>query len=297
MISSIVRNRPFLGMRPLGGSRKPTNSNLIHPILGGRGGHRGIYYGFDPDAYKFIEAAGLTEFYQKRAVDWLVRQLKAQGLWSSFVTAYPFVGGNATAHAYNLVNVGTSASNFFITFNGTFTHSPLGAAGNGASGSFASPGVVPSTNLTNNDLHFSFYCQTKGGAADSMIEIGCVTGGRNMDLFANFSGVSYFDANDTGNGRTSFTDTDARGMLVGSRTASNAAKMYKNRAIAATNTLTQTSTLCTTQMVLWGLTSTSNNSNRTLSWLSIGKGLTDNQAQVLSDVVEMYQRKLGRSVL
>jgi hypothetical protein len=57
---------------------------------------------FDTDAQSFITAASLTDTTQTNAVNDLVLDLKAAGLWTKISTLYPMVGGNATSHKFNL---------------------------------------------------------------------------------------------------------------------------------------------------------------------------------------------------
>jgi len=66
----------------------------------------------DADAQAFITAAGLTDEVQINAVCQLVADLKAYPdvgtkYWDREVLIYPFVGGNAVAHAVNLKTPGT----------------------------------------------------------------------------------------------------------------------------------------------------------------------------------------------
>ena len=58
--------------------------------------------GVDADAQAFITAAGITDSTQQSAIDTLVKQLKGYGIWSKMKAVYPFVGGTATTHKYNL---------------------------------------------------------------------------------------------------------------------------------------------------------------------------------------------------
>ena len=60
-----------------------------------------VAFGGDP-ADAFLKAAGITDATITSAVKTLVRGLQADGLWSKMKAIYPMVGGNATAHSYNL---------------------------------------------------------------------------------------------------------------------------------------------------------------------------------------------------
>jgi len=58
--------------------------------------------GLDPDALAFLTAAGITDATITAAIDTLVLDLKGYGIWTKMKAIYPFVGGTATTHKYNL---------------------------------------------------------------------------------------------------------------------------------------------------------------------------------------------------
>jgi hypothetical protein len=84
---------------------------------------------FDPAAASFFVRAGISNPTQQSAVNKLVKDLKAAAIWSKMVAIYPFVGGAASSHSYNLVN-----SQFQITWAGGITHDANGITGNGTTG-------------------------------------------------------------------------------------------------------------------------------------------------------------------
>ena len=100
------------------------------PVIGNSGGGGG---GFDPDAQAFITAAGITDTTQKNAINTLVLDLKAYAIWPKFIAIYPYVGGTATTHKFNLVDPLDDNAAFRITWNGGVTHNANGITGNGLS--------------------------------------------------------------------------------------------------------------------------------------------------------------------
>ena len=86
---------------------------------------------FDPDAQAFITAAGITDPTQQTAIDSLVIGLKADSLWTNMQAIYPFVGGTATTHKYNLKDPRDLNAAYRLSFAGGWTHSVNGALGNG----------------------------------------------------------------------------------------------------------------------------------------------------------------------
>ena len=58
---------------------------------------------FDADAQAFITAAVITDNTQITAINTLVTDLKAYNIWSKMKALYPFVGGTASTHKWNLI--------------------------------------------------------------------------------------------------------------------------------------------------------------------------------------------------
>ena len=47
-------------------------------------------------------AAGITDGTQAAAINTLVIRMKADGVWTKMKSVYPFVGGSAASHKFNL---------------------------------------------------------------------------------------------------------------------------------------------------------------------------------------------------
>jgi len=114
------------------------------------GRHVGVPIVSDSDAQAFLNAAVITDTTQATAVNTLVTDLKGYGIWSKIKALYPFVGGTAASHKWNLKNPLDTDAAFRLTFNGGITHSANGVQGNETNGyykTFINPSVVfsPST--------------------------------------------------------------------------------------------------------------------------------------------------------
>lgn len=150
----------------------------------------------DADAQTFITAAGITDDVQQGAICKLVSDLKtypAVGTkyWNREILVYPFVGGNATAHAVNLKTPGTNN----LTFVGAgLVHSALGVQGDGLA-SYANTGyLIVSQNL----VRAMFYVDLDMTTAAGTEYFGC----RNNPFTSGFEarlGVALFQylCNDT----------------------------------------------------------------------------------------------------
>jgi hypothetical protein len=89
---------------------------------------------YDTNAAAFFSSAGITDVTQKIAINNLVIGLKADGLWTSMYAIYPFVGGTASTHKWNLKDPRDLNAAYRLQFNGGMTHSSNGILFNGTNG-------------------------------------------------------------------------------------------------------------------------------------------------------------------
>jgi hypothetical protein len=264
-----------------------------HGILARSGGGGGI----DPDAQAFITAASITDPTQQSAINQLVVDLKGYSIWSKMKALYPFVGGTASTHKYNLKDPRDLDAAFRLVFNGGITHSSTGALANGTNG-YADSFLNYSTYLTNSNLHFSWYSRTaatNGAFSCEMIPTGNYTA-NNWSTFRinnKISGNAYFSAGDD-NAAATVSNTQS-GFFIGSETASNSRKLYRNGSSIATNTTNDTSALPNVNLKFWGNTLAQYSANN-CAFASIGDGLTDTEAANFYTAVQAFQTALNRNV-
>lgn len=148
----------FLGFKTVsaisGFSNKEIVSNSSGIIVGGI--TPPIY---DPDAQAFIDAVGTLTVPQEEAINDLVLALKANGTWSKYYAIYPFIGGTASAHKFNLCNPLDTDGAFRLVFNGGFTHSANGIQGNGTN-AYANTFFTKTDGFTSTNVGHSIYSQT-----------------------------------------------------------------------------------------------------------------------------------------
>lgn len=89
-----------------------------------------VWQYLDADALAFITAAGITDATQISAIDTLVKSLKTASLWTKLIAFYPFVGGTATTHKFNLKDPRDLDAAYRIVFAGGMTHNANGITGN-----------------------------------------------------------------------------------------------------------------------------------------------------------------------
>jgi len=113
---------------------------------------------YDTNALAFFTAAGITDLTQKLAVNQLVVDLKNYGIWTKINALYPFVGGTATSHKYNLKNPLDTDAAFRIVFSGGWTHDSNGITGDGTT-AYARTFVKMNTSgqIGNRANHWSSY--------------------------------------------------------------------------------------------------------------------------------------------
>ncbi len=262
----------------------------------------------DPDAQAFITAAGITDATQQSAVNQLVLDLKGYSIWTKMKAIYPIVGGTSTTHKYNLKDPRDLDAAYRLTFTTGWTHSSNGMLPNGAS--YANTFVIPSTSLTLNNTHISYYSRTNNtlqqqeiGAGQNNLSLNTPT--ISLMCFYNFNasqkGVFYCY-----NGQTATdavyannTNTNSLGFYQGNRTSSTSNKYIKNGTVIGTNTTSGNPYQPNSQIFI-GCQNFSGSpyqyTTKQCAFASIGDGLTDTEAANFYTAVQNYQTTLGRQV-
>ena len=261
----------------------------------------------DRDALAFLEAAQIYNANQQRAIVNLVRSLKRVGLWSKMKAIYPFVGGTASSHKWNLKDPRDVDAAFRLTFSGGWTHSSTGADPNGTN-AYADTYLNPNTTLTNANNHASYYSRDTTTNTNGYYDFGASdnTDSANNNLALALKRpiflTSLFDSGNSNTSRASTTSvTNSLGYFIGSCTSSSSRKLYVNNTSVATNTTSDTTALPNTSAYFAAIHDKATNvaqyyCNREIAFATIGDGLTDNDATNLYNIVDLYQKRLGRAV-
>lgn len=261
---------------------------------------------FDPDAQAFITAASITDNTQKNAINTLVIALKWYSIWTKFKAIYPIVGGTASSHKFNLKDPRDLDAAFRLTFTTGWTHSANGMLPNGTS-AFANTFLAPNSHQSLTSGHFSLYSRTSIASTTTLGSNGVrdvTTAGGSITIRRSFGNARVFVMWDelTGGAIGPLTETDGRGFYVGSRTANNSLKFYKNASIIGTNTAIQVAVLLSANNYFisalnQGGTPISNTyDNKQLAFASIGDGLTDTESANFYTAVQAFQTTLSRQV-
>ena len=255
----------------------------------------------DPDAQAFITAAGLTDPTQQGAINALVLALKGYNIWTKMDAIYPIIGGTSTTHKWNLVNPLDTNAAYRLAFAAGMTHSSTGMNPNATS--YASTYLIPNTNLTVRNTHISIYIRTDSAAGNKM-EIGSgnvTTANPSMALSSKYTGtIAFTDAYSTSTNRVSVSNSDAKGFYIGTRTAINSAKIYRNGVSIVSNTTNETNnSMPNVQLVIGAYNfggSIIQGTDREFAFVSIGDGLNDTEAANFYTAVQAYQTTLSRNV-
>jgi len=250
--------------------------------------------GTDSDAQAFIDAAGITDATQQSAINTLVTDLKTANIWTKMKAVYPILGGSASSHKYNLVNPLDSDAAYRLTFSTGWTHSSTGMTPSSAfANTFLSTSIVGL-----NSGHLSYYSRTNNTT------VSCELGGGNPspDSYTllelrNASALGAFRYNN-GVAQNQVAIADTRGFFIGTRTASNVIKLFRNNTNIINGSEASNATSVFSQYIAAynGSNTAYSYSNRQCAFASIGDGLTDSEAANFNTAVTTFQTTLARNV-
>jgi len=245
---------------------------------------------FDPNAQIFITVAAITDPTQQNAINNLVIDLKADSLWDKIHYMYPFVGGTASQHSFNL----KAPALFQITWSGGVTHSATGVLGNGTNG-FGDTGFNPNGIVALNSFSIGVYSRT-----DDVIPVAAemgLRGASNQWVLLQINAGSFFPAiNDSAFPAASILNSDK--LLVVTRTASNLTKGYRNAVEISSKTDASVSVPIGNIAILCRNTEgTKELFTSKEHAMQLGmEGLTPTEIGNLNTIIETFQTSLSRNV-
>jgi hypothetical protein len=255
----------------------------------------------DADATAFIAAAGITNLTQAAAISTLVNDLKTYGLWTKMKALYPFVGGSAASHKFNLKDPRDLDAAYRLVFSGGWTHTSTGALPNGTTG-YADTKLNPTLSCTLNNTHLSFYSRTNIASNLGQWDISANDGdfAPTLSLTSGYQGVAYSDQYSYvhgSNGRTSFANTNTTGFYISSRTSNTSLKFFRNDVVRSTSTTLHSGTMPNRSIYIGRNTAGAiAYSSKESAFASIGDGLTDTDASNFYTAIQKFNSTLGRQV-
>ncbi len=255
--------------------------------------------GIDPDAQAFITAAGITDPTQQAAINTLVVDLKGYNIWSKMKALYPFVGGTAAQHKWNLKDPRDLDAAFRLTYGGSVTHSANGVTG-GING-FCDTKFNDSTNFTSNtNASFSVYTRNNFvNDANYYTLIGCSTDNHvsamtiRGTIYNEFLGLR--DA--IGSRVIGVISNRLAGQYLLTKDGTNR-RYFKNSSNINT-TANGTSNPANRSLYLLADNysgGTGYYAQHTIAFAHIGDNLTNTEAANLYTAVQAFQTTLGRSI-
>ncbi len=270
--------------------------------VGWWGGSVNVAPSVDADAQTFITAANITDSTQQSAINTLVTQLKTYGIWTKMKALYPFVGGTASSHKFNLKDPRDLDAAYRLVFAGGWTHSSTGALPNGSNAYADTKLNLSTSGLNLNSLSMAIYLRTNfNNLVGDIVDIGAENASstnRNFLQAANNSKV-YVSINSNGANFISTTDTNSMAMYIANRTSSTVVNLFKNNTKIIADTSKPTSALTTVPIYLGAFNLNgiaTYYSVRQQAFASIGDGLTDTEAANFYTAVQTFQTTLGRQV-
>lgn len=241
----------------------------------------------DTDAQAFITAASITDNTQKTAINTLVTDLKTYNIWTKMTALYPFVGGTAAQHRFNLKDPRTINAAFYLEFFGGWTHSSTGALPNGLN-SYADTYLIPSTSMSLLNQHISFYSRTN---SSSGVDIAAGDSATTIQIFGS---TLYYDVSSGGYKTASISNSI--GFIMAQRLNYINSAFKNNSKISTVNLGAYNGALASTTIELSRVRTGGYYSNRNLAFASIGNAMSDTEAANFYTAVQAYQTTLGRQV-
>ena len=259
--------------------------------------NQNIFGDSDADAQAFLTVTGITDSTISNAINTLVLGLKANNLLTKMLAVYPFVGGTATTHKYNLKDPRDLDAAFRLGFNGGITHSGTGALPNGSTG-YANTFLNQVSQSLTNSNHFSVYYRnnTTGVRTDGAYKASAPSAWWQMSLKDTTYTFMYGSlAQPIG---VSISDT--RGLFTLSRQSSTNLRSFRNDGFLANTTSTKSVTNSVTVYLFArhyeGLSYGEYFNNKECAFASLGTGLDDTDVSKLYTLVQAFQTTLGRQV-
>lgn len=263
-------------MTILAGQLSPLGAATVRPPQG------------DADATAFLTAAGITDPTQTAAVDQLVLDLKAAGVWSKLLAVYPFVGGSAASHKWNLKDPRDTDDAFRGVFGPGWTHSATGAKPNGAGG--MNTKMIGNTR-SRTDMSWSFYSRSN---RQSTLESDFGINDAGCEVLTDY-GTAYIDVPNFAFDRLAITPRpNTLGLFAQSLTGTG--KPVYHRGDLWNAGAGAPSYDFSSSPFVFGSGAFDRHSYRELAFASIGTALTGTEQADLYTAVQAYQTTLGRQV-
>lgn len=225
------------------------------------------------------------------AVNNYVLGLVGIGVWDKMQALYPCIGNNAASFKWNLKD--TTAFN--LTFTGTFIFASTGMKGNGSPSTFANTTFNPATSSTLGNVHISIYLRNNAPSGNNYIMGNYATTGFAFQLSA--TNASFFVNQASANSISLVSPAWSGGMLIGSRISGVSFALLNNSFKRVSPLFAEAASFRSAVIYLGGNQGQSQNGALSeIAMASIGRGLTQIEANAFYVLTQIYQTELGRQV-
>lgn len=245
----------------------------------------------DADAAAWIAASGISD---TTGICQFFKALKDSSLWDKIQAAGITVGTTADQVKFNVKNPLNSDAAFRLTFSGTWNYSSSGMSETGSG--YADTKYNPSDSANLDDNHIAVY--TTAGSENTMM--GAAPFGTFQDgiyLFVN-SGTWYVKNYGTGSSSESPTPAASgySGFFVNNRVSSTSYSVFKNNVASYATNTTNLRTANNIWLNAMNQGGVSYPGDYTISFWSIGRGLTPDQLRAYNNIVEQLMDARGIGV-
>ena len=238
---------------------------------------------YEADVQAFITAAAITNPTQQQAINTLVVDLKGYGIWTKMKAIYPFVGGTASTHKWNLKDPRDLDAAYRVVFNGGITHSSDGVKPNGTNG-FGDTKLAVAT-LGNTSLSVWYYSRENPATSGTLI-------GAVNKLMLQPKGGNHA-LNTTAAGIVALTDL--KGFIGLNRTGNSDYKPFKNGSSYGSYVVSGAGN-DGTNLRLFSREFVGQFTSSQCALAAAGDGLSSTEAANFYTAVQAYQTTLSRQV-
>jgi hypothetical protein len=261
-----------------------------HGIIASSGGVT-----FDTDAQAFITAASISDSTQQTAINTLVTDLKTYNIWTKMKAIYPFVGGTASTHKWNLKDPRDLDVAHRLTFFGGVTHSSTGITGNVTNG-YVNTNWTQNVSGTLNNQAIGVYVRTNNTYTG--IDMGARLFNTSDVSLASYGGSPIIGRVNTYSDYVSVSGIP-KGFYQVTRVGGSSQTVFLNNT-SATSTITTSTAILDRPIYLLALNDSllgdEYNTNRELAFAYISEGLTNTECTNFNTVVNLFQTTLTRNV-
>ena len=250
----------------------------------------------DADATAFLNAAGITDATIIGAIQQLVIDLKLYSVWSKMKAIYPFVGGTASTHKWNLKDPQDTDGAYRLTFYGGWTHNSNGVTPNGSNAyadTFLNPNTVFSSNYAS---HGAYFRETFDAGQTNVF--GVTNGTQRFDFGYDNGVLTVFNSIGSNNSDAS-SDSSNRGFVVATRQGASVVKLFRNNVSKISGTQSFVSYPAFNYFIgarnANGTAALFSNS-KSIAFLFIGDSLTETDATNYNTAVNAFQTTVGRQI-